>query len=52
MLAVNSNDPDRYPADSFEAMTERVEREGGWSHPYLHDAKPDRRPRLRRAHHA
>jgi hypothetical protein len=38
VLAVNSNDPDRYPADSFEAMAERVERDGGWSHPYLHDA--------------
>jgi peroxiredoxin len=37
VLAINSNDPERYPADSFEAMAERVEREGGWPHPYLHD---------------
>lgn len=36
-LAINSNDPERYPADSFEAMAERVEAEGGWPHPYLHD---------------
>ena len=36
-LAVNSNDAERYPADSLEAMSERVEREGGWAHPYLHD---------------
>ncbi len=36
-LAINSNDPARYPADSFEAMAERVESEGGWPHPYLHD---------------
>jgi peroxiredoxin len=37
-LAINSNDAERYPADSFEAMAERVESEGGWPHPYLHDA--------------
>jgi peroxiredoxin len=36
-LAINSNDPERYPADSFEAMVERVEEEGEWPHPYLHD---------------
>jgi hypothetical protein len=35
-LAVNSNDAERYPADSPAAMRERVEREG-WSHPFLHD---------------
>jgi len=35
-LAVNSNDAERYPADSLEAMRERVEREG-WPFPYLHD---------------
>jgi len=35
-LAINSNDPDRYAADSFEAMVERVERER-WPFPYLHD---------------
>ncbi len=37
VLAINSNDAERYPADSLEAMAERVEREGGWTHPYLHD---------------
>ena len=36
-LAVNSNDADRYPADSPQAMRERGEAEGGWAHPYLHD---------------
>ena len=36
--AVNPNDADRYPRDSFDAMKERVEREGGWPMPYLHDA--------------
>ncbi|MFN8159921.1 MAG: thioredoxin family protein [Solirubrobacterales bacterium] len=37
-LAVNSNDAERYPADSLDAMRERVGAEGGWPHPYLHDA--------------
>src|SRR5512134_2787814 len=37
VLAVNPNDSDRYPADSFDAMRERVEREGGWPLPYLRD---------------
>jgi peroxiredoxin len=37
-LAINSNDGSRYPADSAEAMSERVDREGGWPNPYLHDA--------------
>jgi peroxiredoxin len=37
VLAINSNDPERYAADSFEAMRQRVEDEGGWPHPYLHD---------------
>ena len=37
VLAINSNDAERYPADSPEAMRERVEREGGWPHPYLFD---------------
>jgi peroxiredoxin len=36
-LAINSNDPERYPADSYEAMKRRVDEEGGWPHPYLHD---------------
>ena len=38
VLAVNSNDESRYPADSVEAMSARVDREGGWPNPYLHDA--------------
>ena len=37
VLAISSNDPERYPADSFEAMVERVQQEGGWPHPYLFD---------------
>ena len=40
-LAVNPNDAERYPADSFEAMKERVEADGGWPHPYLHDEAQD-----------
>ena len=36
-LAVNPNDADRYPADSFDAMKQRVEADGGWPHPYLRD---------------
>jgi len=40
-LAINSNDAERYPADSFKAMVERVESEGGWPHPYLHDASQE-----------
>ena len=35
-LAVNSNDAERYPRDSLEAMRERV-REEEWPFPYLHD---------------
>jgi peroxiredoxin len=35
-LAINSNDGERYPDDSFEAMAERVRSEE-WNHPYLHD---------------
>ena len=35
-LAVNSNDAERYPDDSLEAMRERVARED-WPFPYLHD---------------
>jgi peroxiredoxin len=37
VLAINSNDAERYPADSFEAMATRVEQDGGWPHPYLYD---------------
>jgi len=36
-LAINSNDADRYPADSYEAMQKRVSEER-WPLPYLHDA--------------
>jgi hypothetical protein len=35
-LQVNSNDAERHPGDSLEAMRERVEAEE-WPHPYLHD---------------
>jgi peroxiredoxin len=35
-LAVNSNDAERYPADSYEAMQQRVAAED-WPLPYLHD---------------
>src|SRR5919205_346483 len=35
-LAVNPNDGDRYPADSYEAMKQRVAAED-WPMPYLHD---------------
>ena len=41
VLAVNSNDAERYPADSLEAMRARVEREGGWPHPYLYDSSQE-----------
>ena len=35
-LAVNSNDAERYPRDSLEAMRDRVRKED-WPLPYLHD---------------
>jgi peroxiredoxin len=35
--AINPNDAERHPRDSFEAMKERVLRDGGWPMPYLHD---------------
>lgn len=35
-FAVNSNDAERYPRDSLEAMRERVRAED-WPFPYLHD---------------
>ena len=38
VLAIYSNDAERYPADSFEAMQSRVREDGGWPMPYLHDA--------------
>jgi AhpC/TSA family len=38
-LAINSNDAERYPRDSFAAMGERVAADpGAWPLPYLHDA--------------
>jgi peroxiredoxin len=39
-LAINPNDADRYPRDSFEAMKQRVERED-WPMPYLRDETQD-----------
>jgi peroxiredoxin len=36
VLAINPNDAERYPRDSFEAMKERVARED-WPMPYLRD---------------
>jgi peroxiredoxin len=36
-FAINPNDAERYPGDSYDAMRERVERDGGWPLPYLHD---------------
>lgn len=35
--AINSNDAERYPRDSYEAMRSRVAAES-WPMPYLHDA--------------
>src|SRR5262249_16296374 len=40
-LAINSNDGEKYPADAFDAMVERVQQDGGWPHPYLHDANQE-----------
>jgi peroxiredoxin len=37
-FSINPNDAGRYPADSYEAMQERVRGDGGWPMPYLHDA--------------
>ena len=38
-LAVNPNDAERYPRDSYEAMQKRVAREpDAWPMPYLHDS--------------
>ena len=38
--AINPNDGERYPADSYEAMQRRVKEED-WPLPYLHDADQD-----------
>ena len=40
-LAINPNDAERYPADSYEAMKERVQADGGWPMPYLRDEAQD-----------
>ena len=40
-VLVNPNDAERYPRDSFDAMRERVEREGPWPAPYLRDESQD-----------
>lgn len=37
MLLVCSNDAERYPRDSYEAMRDRVAAEGPWPAPYLWD---------------
>jgi hypothetical protein len=37
MLLICSNDGERYPHDSFDAMRERVAAEGPWPAPYLRD---------------
>jgi peroxiredoxin len=37
VLAVSSNDAERYPRDSYDAMRERVAADGGWPMPYLYD---------------
>ena len=39
--AINPNDAERYPRDSFEAMKERVQGDEGWPMPYMHDAKQE-----------
>src|SRR6266511_4917078 len=39
-LAINSNDAERYPADSYDAMRERMRKEQ-WPLPYLHDESQD-----------
>jgi peroxiredoxin len=36
-VLINPNDAERYPRDSFDAMRERVEREGPWPAAYLRD---------------
>jgi peroxiredoxin len=40
-MAINANDAERYPRDSYEAMRDRVGRDGGWPMPYLHDASQE-----------
>ena len=53
LVAINSNDTDRYPADSFEAMQQRA-RQRGFNFDYLYDAdqsvarayRPERTPEV------
>jgi peroxiredoxin len=40
ILAINANDPVKYPGDSFEAMRERAQAQG-FNFPYLHDENQD-----------
>jgi peroxiredoxin len=37
VLAINPNDAERYPRDSYGAMRQRVAADGGWPMPYLRD---------------
>jgi peroxiredoxin len=39
-LQINSNDAERYPRDSYEAMQQRLAAED-WPMPYLHDASQE-----------
>jgi peroxiredoxin len=39
-LQINSNDAERYPRDSYEAMQQRVASED-WPMPYLHDSSQE-----------
>jgi peroxiredoxin len=41
VLAISSNDAERYPRDSYDAMRERVAADGGWPMPYLYDESQD-----------
>lgn len=41
ILFVNPNDAESHPRDSFDAMKERVEADGGWPAPYLRDESQD-----------
>ena len=50
-LAINSNDAERYPRDSYDAMKARVAKED-WPMPYLYDADAGGRARVRRQDHA
>ena len=41
LLGINPNDAERYPADSYEAMKQRVAADGGWPFAYLRDESQD-----------